>query len=110
MYVNIQLVLAGLATLFFSVSYDSTGVLERGIIVLLIFVTLLNCWALYEGQEWTYFTEVIRLFLVSTYISYLEGSEALLIVSTTATLLVTALDTAERWYYKAIFGIDRKED
>jgi alkylglycerol monooxygenase len=103
-YVNIQLVIAGLATLFFALSYETTGVLERGLMVSLIFVTLLNCWALYEGREWTYFTELIRLFLVGTYISYLQGSEALLIISTTAILLVTALDTTEKWYYRQMFG------
>lgn len=107
MYVNIQLLIAGLATIFFAGSFETTTVLERGIIVCLIFVTLLNCWALYEGREWTYFTEIIRLFLFSTYLSYLEGSEAMLIVTTTATLLVTALDGAERLYYRAIFGPDQ---
>ncbi|HRG10179.1 MAG TPA: hypothetical protein PLJ08_16510, partial [Cyclobacteriaceae bacterium] len=72
-----------------------------------IIITLINCGAMLEQQKWVYQVEVVRLLLICTYISIIEHSFELFLISILSILILSTLDFIENQYYKFIY--DSKE-
>jgi hypothetical protein len=56
-----------------------------------------------EQQHWIYNLEVVRVLLISFYISYSQHSIGVLIVSLVVLVLVTSIESIERWYFKFVY-------
>ena len=102
-YLNIQLISTLLGLFLFTLFFNYFSTVETMLIVLLILLTLINCGALMEQQHWIYNLEVVRVLLVSLYISYSQQSIGVLIVSLVVLLLVSSLNSVERWYFKFVY-------
>ncbi len=102
-YLNIQLISALFGLFLFTLFFNYFSTVEIALVILLILLTLINCGALMEQQRWIYNLEVVRVLLVSFYISYSQQSIGVFIVSLVILVLVTSMQSVERWYFKFVY-------
>jgi alkylglycerol monooxygenase len=102
-YLNTQLLAAILGLFFFTLYYFQLNNIEIAFVVTLILITLINCGALLEQQEWIYFLEIARLFIACAYISYMAESFGLFGISVIAVLIIATMNSFERMYFRFVY-------
>ncbi len=106
-YLNVQVVLSLVSLFFFTLYFNQLTVVDKWFGISAIIITLINCGAMLEQQKWVYQVEVVRLLLICTYISIIEHSFELFLISILSILILSTLDFIENQYYKFIY--DSKE-
>jgi len=109
-YLNIQLVSTLLGLFLFTLFFNYFSAVEITLVVLVILLTLINCGALMEQKHWIYNLEVVRALLVSLYISYSQQSIGFFIVSLVVLVLITSIESVERWYFKFVYDWNPKRN
>ncbi len=108
-YLNIQLIITLVGLFLFTLFFNHLSPIEITLVVVLILLTLINCGALMEQKHWIYNLEVVRVLLVSLYISYSRQSIEIFIVSLVVLILMTSMESVERWYFKFVYDLEPKE-
>jgi sterol desaturase/sphingolipid hydroxylase (fatty acid hydroxylase superfamily) len=108
-YLNIQILASVTGLFFFMLYFQSLSHAEIFFVVLLILLTLVNCGALLEQQEWIYFVEIVRLFVLSAYMAFLFQSFGFFGVSLIVVFIISTLNSVERMYYRFVYDTDPKE-
>ncbi|HEV8512102.1 MAG TPA: sterol desaturase family protein [Cyclobacteriaceae bacterium] len=111
-YLSVQLLGTLIGLFLFTLFFNYFSSVEITLIVLLILLTLINCGALMEQQHWIYNLEVVRVLLISSYLSYLQQSIGIFMVSLVVLLLIISSNSVERWYFKFVYdwNPDKKFD
>ncbi len=103
-YLNGQLIGSLIGLFIFTLFFNYLTTLEITLVILFILLTLINCGALLEQQRWIYNLEMVRILLIPLYISYLQQSFGFFIVSLIFLIIITSMDSVERWYFKFVYG------
>jgi len=103
-YLNSQIIACLVGLFLYTLFFNHLSIVERYFGVALILITLVNCGALLEQQEWIYLLEVVRLFTLSGLIAYEEQSFGLFGVSVILLLLISTQDTVEEWYFNFVYN------
>ncbi|TPD71155.1 sterol desaturase family protein [Flavobacterium microcysteis] len=72
-YLYIQLAVSTLILTVFTYYFNSLGFYDKIFGLSFIIITLINCGALLEQRKWIYYLEYSRLFILSTYLLYIEN-------------------------------------
>lgn len=72
-YLYIQLAVSTLILTVFTYYFGSLGFYDKIFGLSFIIITLINCGALLEQRKWIYYLEYSRLFILSTYLLYIEN-------------------------------------
>jgi DNA-binding transcriptional regulator of glucitol operon len=79
---------------------------EAAFITILVLITLINCGALLEQQQWIYYLEIVRLLIMCGYISYVGESFGFFCISMITVLIVTTMNGSERMYFRFVYSSD----
>jgi alkylglycerol monooxygenase len=102
-YLNSQLIGSLIGLFLVTLFFRKLQGIEITLIVVLILLTLINCGALLEQQRWIYNLEVVRVLLVSLYISYLQQSSVFFMMSLIVLVIIASTDSVERWYFRFVY-------
>ncbi|MEZ0007265.1 alkylglycerol monooxygenase [Flavobacterium sp. 28YEA47A] len=72
-YLYIQLAVSTLILTVFTYYFNGLGFYDKIFGLSFIIITLINCGALLEQRKWIYYLEYSRLFILSTYLLYIEN-------------------------------------
>jgi len=72
---------------------------------LFIFITLINCGAMLEQRKWIYYLEYLRLFIITSYLSFSMESFQAFFLSTVVIIIFGASNTPRKFYLKFIYNI-----
>lgn len=72
-YLYIQLAVSTLILTVFTYYFGSLGFYDKIFGLSFILITLINCGALLEQRKWIYYLEYSRLFILTTYLLYIEN-------------------------------------
>lgn len=102
-YLNLQLIACLTGLFLFTLYFNQLDVLDKGFIIALILITLVNCGALLEQQYWIYKLEIVRLLILCGYIGFLQESFGFFCVSHITILIIAFVEAIEERYYKLVF-------
>ncbi|HEY9047295.1 MAG TPA: sterol desaturase family protein [Ohtaekwangia sp.] len=102
-YLNLQLLASILGLFSFTLFFFELDVVECTLIIALILITLINCGALLEQQQWIYFLEIARLLIACSYISYLSESFGFFCIGTIGVLVIATMNSFERMYFRFVY-------
>ena len=107
-YLNIQVL--AVASLLFLVTYffGDLDFAEKFFSSAFILITLINCGALLEQRRWIFYLEIIRLLLLTGYISLLFDTYLLLALSASTIFLLTLTQPVQQWYLKTVYSANDK--
>jgi sterol desaturase/sphingolipid hydroxylase (fatty acid hydroxylase superfamily) len=108
-YLNLQLLASLFALNLFTLYFNSLSTSDKGFIVTLILITLINCGALLEQQRWVFMAEVVRTFVFCMYASVLAESFGFFVVSLLLLLLIATRDSLEEAYYRLVYDSPRQQ-
>jgi alkylglycerol monooxygenase len=106
LYLNLQLVATVIALFLFTLFFNELSGVEATFISILILITLINCGALLEQQQWIYYLEIVRLLITCGYISYLGESFGFFCISMITVLIITTMNGSERMYFRFVYSSD----
>lgn len=108
-YLNLQLLACALGLFSFTLYFFELNAIESTFIIALILITLINCGALLEQQEWIYFLEIARLLIACAYISYLGESFGFFCVSIIGVLIIATINAFEKMYFRFVYDTEYDE-
>ena len=108
-YLNLQLLACALGLFSFTLYFFELNAIESAFIIALILITLINCGALLEQQEWIYFLEIARLLIACAYISYLGESLGFFCVSIIGVLIIATINAFEKMYFRFVYDTEYDE-
>jgi alkylglycerol monooxygenase len=76
----------------------------------LILITLINCGALLEQQQWIYYLEIVRLLIACGYISYAGESWGFFCISMITILIITTMNGSEKRYFRFVYSNDTDQE
>lgn len=106
LYLNLQLIATAIALFLFTLFFHELSGVEATFITILVLITLINCGALLEQQQWIYYLEIVRLLIMCGYISYVEESFGFFCISMITVLIITTKNGSERMYFRFIYSSD----
>jgi alkylglycerol monooxygenase len=106
LYLNLQLIATAIALFLFTLFFHELSGVEATFITILVLITLINCGALLEQQQWIYYLEIVRLLIMCGYISYVEESFGFFCISMITVLIITTMNGSERMYFRFIYSSD----
>lgn len=106
LYLNLQLIATAIALFLFTLFFHELNGVEATFITILVLITLVNCGALLEQQQWIYYLEIVRLLLMCGYISYVGESFGFFCISIITVLIITTMNGSERMYFRFIYSSD----
>ena len=106
LYLNLQLIATAIALFLFTLFFHELSNVEATFITILVLITLINCGALLEQQQWIYYLEIVRLLIMCGYISYVGESFGFFCISMITVLIITTMNGSERMYFRFIYSSD----
>jgi sterol desaturase/sphingolipid hydroxylase (fatty acid hydroxylase superfamily) len=106
LYLNLQLIATAIALFLFTLLFHELSGVEAAFITILVLITLINCGALLEQQQWIYYLEIVRLLIMCGYISYVGESFGFFCISMITVLIVTTMNGSERMYFRFVYSSD----
>ena len=106
LYLNLQLIATAIALFLFTLFFHELSSVEATFITILVLITLINCGALLEQQQWIYYLEIVRLLIMCGYISYVGESFGFFCISMITVLIITTMNGSERMYFRFIYSSD----
>jgi alkylglycerol monooxygenase len=106
LYLNLQLVATAIALFLITLFFNELSGVEAVFITILILITLINCGALLEQQQWIYYLEIVRLLIACGYISYLGESFGFFCISMITVLIITMMNGSEQMYFRFVYSSD----
>ena len=106
LYLNLQLIATATALFLFTLFFHELSGVEATFITILVLITLINCGALLEQQQWIYYLEIVRLLIMCGYISYVGESFGFFCISMITVLIITTMNGSERMYFRFIYSSD----
>ncbi len=106
LYLNLQLIATAIALFLFTLFFHELSGVEATFITILVLITLINCGALLEQQQWIYYLEIVRLLIMCGYISYVGESFGFFCISMITVLIITTMNGSERMYFRFIYSSD----
>ncbi len=104
-YLILQLI-SGISILFMmALLFASIETPEKIVGSLFILITLINCGAMLEQRRWIYYLEYIRLFFITTYLSFQMESSHALFLSIIIIVVLSASSKSKKFYLKFIYDI-----
>lgn len=104
-YLVIQVVAVNTILFVLALFYNSIGGAALLVGSLFILITLINCGAMLEQRRWIYYLEYIRIFLITSYLSFLMESPQAFFVSTFLIILFGTSNTPRKIYLKFVYDI-----
>ncbi len=104
-YLVVQIVVVITVLFLIALFYNSVEVLEKIAGSLFILITLINCGAMLEQRKWIYYLEYIRLFLITSYLSFWIESPQAFFLSTVLIIILGTSNTPRKFYLKFIYDI-----
>jgi alkylglycerol monooxygenase len=102
-YITLQVIVALGGLFFFTLYFYEWTLAEKWLGASLLLITLVNCGALLEQQQWVYAVEVVRVLLVCSLIAFEQQSFGFLGVSLLVVLMIATLDSVEETYYRWLY-------
>jgi len=103
-YVQIQFVLVIIMLFATSLFFQILDGPDLFFLVVLIFVTLINCGALSEQRTWIYYLEQIRLIISTGYLGYLLSAPTLAFGAIVLILVIGSKMNLRQWFLKLVYG------
>ncbi|MEO7989722.1 MAG: sterol desaturase family protein [Chryseolinea sp.] len=104
-YLVVQIVVVITVLFAIALFYNSVEALEKIVGSLFIMITLINCGAMLEQRKWIYYLEYIRLFLITSYLSFWIESPQAFFLSTVLIIILGASNTPRKFYLKFVYDI-----
>lgn len=98
LYLIIQIGAALLGLFYFTLLFAEFDWAESFLVISLILITLINCGALLEQQEWIFYLEIGRASFLCFFASYEANSISLLIALLPFLVYLSLSDTISSWY------------
>ena len=104
-YLVLQVI--GVVTTLFVMTLFShqIGPLENFVASIFILITLINCGALLQQRRWIYYLEYLRIFIITSYISFHADSLMGFFAMSMVIILSAASDILRKGYLKLVYGI-----
>ena len=109
-YLYIQLAVSTLILTVFTYYFDNLNVYDRLFALSFIMITLINCGALLEQRNWIYYLEYLRLFIVFTYLLYVENLVEYFIIPILLMILAEKLFSLGRRYQYLVLQLEKVDD
>jgi sterol desaturase/sphingolipid hydroxylase (fatty acid hydroxylase superfamily) len=110
LYLNLQLIVTAIALFIFTLFFNELSGMEALFITVLILITLINCGALLEQQQWIYYLEIVRLLIACGYISYAGESWGFFCISMITILIITTMNGSEKRYFRFVYSNDTDQE
>ena len=104
-YLVIQIIAVILILFLMALFYNSLENLEKSVYSLFILITLINCGAMLQYRRWIYYLEYLRLFLMTSYLSFLMESPPAFIFSAMVIMIFVSSNTPKRYYLKFVYDL-----
>lgn len=101
-YLTFQIALSIIILTWFTYFYSIQGTINKVFIPLFVLITLINCGALLEQRKWIYYLEYIRLFILSSYMLYIEGYADLFWIPIAFIIIAEKVFSLGKWYQRYI--------
>ncbi|WP_447636806.1 sterol desaturase family protein [Flavobacterium microcysteis] len=105
-YLYIQLAVSTLILTFITYYFGSLGFYDKIFGLSFIIITLINCGALLEQRKWIYYLEYSRLFILSTYLLYLENLAEYFLVPVIIMIAAEKMFSLSRKYQNLILQME----
>lgn len=109
-YLYIQLAASTLILTAFTYYFEGLNGYDKAFALSFILITLINCGALLEQRNWIYYLEYFRLFLLSTYILYIENASEYFLVPIILLLLAEKLFSLGKRYQYFVLQVEEIEN
>lgn len=107
-YLYIQLAISVLVLTGFTYYFEMVDSYDKIFVLAFIMVTLVNCCALLEQRKWIYYLEYFRLFIISTYILYIENATEYLLIPLIVMLIAEKYFSLSTKYQKLILQLEAR--
>lgn len=105
-YLYIQLAVSTLILTFITYYFNSLGFYDKIFGLSFIIITLINCGALLEQRKWIYYLEYSRLFILSTYLLYIENLAEYFLVPVIIMIAAEKMFSLSRKYQNLILQME----
>jgi len=109
-YLNLQLIACLTGLFFFTLYFTDLSATDKTLFIAMILVTLINCGAMLEQQQWIYILEIVRVSLIGLYISYTSENIGMFIVFLIVLILISTSETSSKLYFRFVYGNKHKTD
>jgi alkylglycerol monooxygenase len=104
-YLVSQVTVVSLILFIVTLFYKDTHILDRISASVFILITLINCGALLQQRRWIYYLEYVRLFILTSYLSFVMDSPSAWVVTTSIMIvLVSGSSLLRRHYLNFFYG------
>lgn len=108
-YLNFQIIACLTGLFFITILFNDLTVLDKTLFIGLILVTLINCGAMLEQQQWIYLLEIVRMLMIGLYMSITQESFGMLIGFLLVILLISTSETSSQLYFRFVYGQRRRK-
>ncbi|MDQ7960290.1 sterol desaturase family protein [Flavobacterium lindanitolerans] len=105
-YLYIQLAVSTLILTVFTYYFGSLGFYDKIFGFSFIIITLINCGALLEQRKWIYYLEYSRLFILSTYLLYIENLAEYFLVPVIIMIAAEKMFSLSRKYQNLVLQME----
>lgn len=105
-YLYIQLAVSTLILTVFTYYFNSLGFFDKIFGLSFIIITLINCGALLEQRKWIYYLEYSRLFILSTYLLYIENLAEYFLVPVIIMIAAEKMFSLSRKYQNLVLQME----
>ncbi|WP_277013805.1 sterol desaturase family protein [Flavobacterium lindanitolerans] len=105
-YLYIQLAVSTLILTVFTYYFGSLGFYDKIFGLSFIIITLINCGALLEQRKWIYYLEYSRLFILSTYLLYIENLAEYFLVPVIIMIAAEKMFSLSRKYQNLVLQME----
>ncbi|THD32124.1 sterol desaturase family protein [uncultured Flavobacterium sp.] len=105
-YLYIQLAVSTIILTVFTYYFGSLGFYDKIFGLSFIIITLINCGALLEQRKWIYYLEYSRLFILSTYLLYIENLAEYFLVPVIIMIAAEKMFSLSRKYQNLVLQME----
>lgn len=108
-YLYIQLAISTLLLTGFTYYFGVLDLYDKIFALSFIMITLINCGALLEQRKWIYYLEYSRVFILSTYILYVENLMEYFLVPVLVMIIAEKMFSLSRRYQSLVLQLETAE-
>ncbi len=105
-YLYIQLAVSTLILTVFTYYFVSLGFYDKIFGLSFILITLINCGALLEQRKWIYYLEYSRLFILTTYLLYIENLAEYFLIPVIIMIVAEKMFSLSRKYQNLVLQME----
>jgi len=107
-YLYIQLGIVTLLLTIFTYNFETVGFYDKLFVLSFILITLINCGALLEQRKWIYYLEYFRLFIICTYLLYLDNLAEYFLIPVITMIILEKLFSLGKKYQGLILQLEKR--